>query len=84
MTSHEKLLAVMASAYRDRAGGHAAALAEFFHHANADRDFLAHAKAEHDRLSSVEGSLGCPLSQRCYASSEQLKFLRVALTKGTP
>jgi hypothetical protein len=69
--------ATLARSYEERHTGMVGAIADFRKGA-ADPKFLAQAKAEHDRLAALDANSGCPLTQRCYASAHQLKFLQAA------
>jgi len=77
MNTFDRLSRTLASAYNNAFAGHSA----FKAHAEQDEAFLTAAQTEHDRLVGLEGKLGCPLSQRCYASAKHLSFLRAALAQ---
>ena len=67
---NRKLIQVLAHAYHG---------SDLFHRHVDDPEFISAAREEHDRLSNLEASLGCPLSQRCYASAKHLSYLRNAI-----
>lgn len=77
MQTKDRLASVLSKGYF--AHGIRAAHAEFIQHVKDDPDFLKTAQAEYNRLDNLNRTLGCQLSQRCYASAQHLKFLKSAL-----